>query len=140
MAKSADDEKNVDNSENLFEMRTMEVKIAESALVKPDGKIDDGAVCAAQVNCKNVGSCCNTFAKTSGGAAVSTKLVCFPADNAITKSFAIPVVTGITAANLDAGKGFPTVACPKATIVAKNLSKSLEQNLKLKKLLLSEAT
>ena len=74
----------------------------------------DGAVCAAATDCKGVDSCCNTFSKTSGAKADSAKLVCFPAGNAITTSFDIPVVDGITADNLKAGKGFPTVACPKA--------------------------
>jgi hypothetical protein len=61
-----------------------------------------------------VGSCCNTFAKKTGAAAVSTKQVCFPAGIDVKTSFAIPVVPGIKADNLDAGNGFPTVDCPKA--------------------------
>ena len=85
-------------------------------VIKPAGKIADGAVCSTQADCKGVASCCSTFAKKSGAAAVSTKSVCFPAGIAIKDSFKIPIVTGITADDLDAnGMGFPTAACPAAS-------------------------
>jgi hypothetical protein len=59
-----------------------------------------------------VGSCCSTFAKKIGAAAGSTKSVCFPAGFKLTDKFKIPIVTGITAIDLDAVMGYPTKACP----------------------------
>ena len=85
-------------------------------IVPPTGPIEDGAVCKVSTNCKGVDSCCSTFAKKSGGTAESTKSVCFPAGNDVKTSFEIPVVDGITAANLDAGKGYPIAACPAAPV------------------------
>ena len=88
--------------------------------IRTGGTVEDGAECKAVTDCKYLHSCCNTFAKKSGVAAVSTKQVCFPAGNAITTSFAISIPNDpkFTSLKLDDGKGFPTVACPAAPVVA----------------------
>lgn len=92
--------------------------------IRIGGTVEDGAECKAVTDCKYLHSCCNTFAKISGAASMSNpfsiKKACFPAGNAITTSFAISIPNDpkITSLKLDGGKGFPTVACPAAPVVA----------------------
>merc|ERR1739838_222885 len=82
--------------------------------------------CTATAKCASAGACCAGFNKVSGTAVVPLNpVICIPAGTAIATAMTIPIQTGITAGQLtDGTKGYPIVACAKATTGASTLAVS----------------
>ena len=77
------------------------------------GSVAVGAACTAVADCAGTGSCCGTFALTTGGTAVSTPKVCWAAGAKIATAV-VAVYTANTSTCTATTGCFPVAACAAA--------------------------
>ena len=91
--------------------------------------IADGAVCTVAGiggttagSCTTATSCCATYAATASGAAVASKLICFPLNTKKAVSYTVTALDADT--GLTSKAAFPIADCAAATTGASTLAVS----------------